>query len=72
MTAAVAFFLFVISGNDMPDLTALAGYETAKACNVAAEQVRQALASGHDGKLVLCIDAASLTEMAKKNGLRGK
>lgn len=72
MTAAIAFFLFVVSGSDMPDMTALAGYETAEACGAAADQVREALNSGEDGKLILCIAADSLHEMAQKNGLGGK
>ncbi len=67
--ATVAFILFVISGSDMPDLTALATYPSAETCNAAAAKVKEALATGQDGKLIVCLSADSLKEMGAKNGL---
>ena len=69
--AAVAYILFVISTGNLPDMTALASYETADACKAAAATITAALASGSDGKLVACISTDSLSEMAQKNGVSG-
>jgi hypothetical protein len=67
--SAIAFILFAISSGNSPDLTSLAVYPTAAACDAAAAQIKDALSSGEDGKLVVCFSSDSLTEMAKKNGL---
>ena len=67
--AAIAFILFAVSSGNSPDLTSLALYPTAQACNAAATKINGALSGGEDGKLVVCFSSDSLTEMAKKNGL---
>jgi hypothetical protein len=67
MTAAIAYILFAVTSNAMPDLTALAAFDTRDACQAAAGMIADALAKGEDGKHLICIASDSLDEMAKKN-----
>lgn len=70
--AAVVYLLFALStGSAPPDLTALAQYDTKDACDAAAKQVTDALMSGTDGRIVLCVASDTLRDLARKNGLPG-
>lgn len=68
MSAAVAYLLFAIAAGNSPDLVALATYPTEAACQAAAATIKDALATGTDGKLVMCIGSDSLSQLAQKNG----
>ena len=68
--AAIAFILFVVSGNAAPDLTALAAYPTKEACETAALSVSDTLSKGEDGKKVVCLSTDSLNALASANGLK--
>ena len=70
--AAIVYFLFALStGDTPPDMTALAQYDTRAACNAAAQQVMDALETGKDGRLMLCVASDTLRDLAKKNGMPG-
>lgn len=67
MAATVVFILYVVSGGNLPDLTALAAFGTEAACRSAADEVNKALASGQYAKTALCLSSDSLNELADKN-----
>jgi hypothetical protein len=69
VASTIVFILFAIAGGNSPDLTSLAVFPTAEACDAAATKIKDALKDGDDGKLIVCFSSDSLTEMAKKNGL---
>jgi hypothetical protein len=69
VAATIVFILFAIAGGNSPDLTSLAVFPTAEACDAAAIKIKDALAGTEDSKLIVCFSSDSLTDMAKKNGL---
>ena len=71
MSAAIAYILFAVSSGAMPDMTALAAFDSREACSAAATQITAALSTGEDGKMMFCIASDSLDEMAKKNMPQG-
>ena len=72
MSAAVVFILFVVSGGNLPDFTALAAFQTQAACDSAAADVNKAISSGQYPKMALCLTSDSLNELADKNNISGK
>jgi hypothetical protein len=67
--AAIAFLLYVVSVGSAPDFTVLAAFDTKAACDTAAAGVTQALSSGEDQKVAVCLSSDSLDTLAKSNGL---
>ena len=67
--AAIAFLLYVVSAGSVPDLTALAAFDTKAACDAAAASVTAALSGGQEPKVALCLSSDSLDALAKSNGL---
>ena len=43
MTAAVVFILYLVSGGNLPDFTAVAAFQTREACQSAAADVKSRL-----------------------------
>ena len=72
MSAAVVFILFLVSGGNLPDFTALASFQTQAACASAATAVNAALSAGEGPKMALCLTSESLRELADKNNVSGK
>jgi hypothetical protein len=62
MSAAAIFFLFAVSG-EMPNLTALASYETAAECKAAEARITETL--GESGVKLMCISTDKQTDMAE-------
>ena len=59
-----------LRGTDIaPDFTVLAAFDTKAACDTAAAGVIQALSTGQDQKVAVCLSSDSLDELAKSNGL---
>ena len=69
MSAALVFILYVVSSGNLPDMTAMAAYQTKDACQVAAGKINDALASGEDAKTAICLNSDSLRDLASKNNV---
>lgn len=67
MTAAVVFILYLVSGGNLPDFTAVAAFQTKEACQSAAADVSKAIGSGEYAKTPICLSSDSLNELAQKN-----
>jgi hypothetical protein len=67
MSAAVIFILYVVSGANLPDFTALAAFQTKAACQSAAADATKALSAGQYDKTLVCLGSDSLNEIASKN-----
>ncbi|MBI4923302.1 MAG: hypothetical protein HY834_16290 [Devosia nanyangense] len=65
--AVIAYFLFAVSGGAMPDMTALAAFDSQAACQAAAASVTEALSGGEDGNVIVCVSADSLKKLAEDN-----
>jgi hypothetical protein len=67
MTSALVFILFAIASGNSPEMTALADYPSQPACIAAAKQVRAALNTGGNGRLVACVSSDALNQLANKS-----
>ena len=72
MTSAVIFILYLVSGGNLPDFTAVAAFQTKEACTSAAAAVTKDLGSGEYQKTLVCLSSDSLNELAQKNDVSGK
>jgi len=67
MSAAIVFILFAVASGNSPDLTALADYPSQQDCLSAASQVKASLNAGDNGRLVVCVSSADLSQLAAKS-----
>ncbi len=67
MSAAVVYFLYVISGASGLDLTALASFDSLETCKAAQAAVTETLSSGQEPQHVACVSSELLQKLAADN-----
>jgi len=70
MSAAAAFFLFVLTANPLPGLSPVAVFHDQASCQKAADAVTAALAGADDAAKIACVTEDSLEALGNANNLQ--
>lgn len=69
MSAAAAFFLFVLTVNPLPSLSPVAVFHDQASCQKAADAMTAALTGAEEPAKIACVSESSLEALADANNL---